>query len=306
MLIVLSVVGLVGGGLFLASRYAFKQVFLAPRKSTESALDEVERRKIFTREDYQKLELEPKEVLSDDGHKLSGQYLRLHPENKKVIILIHGYTGNHVISLQYVEMYRAMGFNILLIDARSHGDSEGVYPTYGIRECEDLSAWIQELRQHGYESGTIGIHGQSMGAATALMYAGKYEDISFVIADCPFSNAKEILTYQFNQVVKGTGRMGYRLIKRLADMKCKVNLEEASPIDAIKDIEVPILFIHGKADTLIPYTMSELMYQSRNRDYDRLVLIEGANHVESHSQDPKIYRTAIQEFIQSVEDLRGY
>lgn len=278
--------------------YCFENTFLAARKTPEEAFELLEKRGVYARGDYESLDFEEIKTVSEDGYMLSGQYLSLWPQSEKVVILIHGYTANHFMKLQFVNMYKTLGYNILMIDARSHGRSGGLYPTYGIREASDLKKWVEALKKKLGQNIKIGMHGQSMGASSALMYSGQYEEVTFVIADCPYASAKEVLMYQYKTIGHMPPNTLYRIIRKLAEKKCGINLDLASPIDYIKESATPILFIHGKRDRIIPSAMSEKMYEVRNNSRDRLLIVEEANHVESYMLAKEQYEEAVVEFIQ--------
>ena len=288
----------IGVGLSIG-HFAIKNIFFARRKTEEEAFNELEHRKVYKRSDYEALSKEEITITSQEGYKLQGEYITFHPDAKKVVLLIHGYTGNHLMSLQVAQIYGDYGYNILAIDARSHGKSEGIYPTYGLCEVEDARLWINKLREIEGETVRIGLHGQSMGAATALMYAGRYKDIAFVVADCPYTRAMEVLQYQFKTFAHLPAKLTYKIINFWIKYRYRLNLDEANPLDEIIHYNGPVAFIHGKEDVTIPYTMSERMYKARNSMQDRLCLIEGAKHVEAYMYDKVAYQKAIHEIINS-------
>ncbi|MGL4798068.1 MAG: alpha/beta hydrolase [Cellulosilyticaceae bacterium] len=278
-------------------KYSFKNVFHAPRKTREEAFDLLEARGVYQREAYNHIAFEEMKIVSEDGYMLRGQYLEVDPKSKKVVILIHGYTANHLMNLQFIEMYKEMRMNMLMIDTRSHGTSGAMYPTYGIKEQHDVKRWVLALREKLGQDIKIGLHGQSMGAATALMYAGSYNDVTFVVADCAFSSAEEVLKYQFKTIGHIPPNGVYKAVRHLAEKKIGIVLDEASPKTSSMESTVPVLFIHGTADKTIPSYMSQEMYENRKNEADRLVLIEGAGHVEAHMVEPETYKKAVQEFI---------
>ena len=273
-------------------RYSFKNTFLAPRKTEEDAFKLMEERGVYDRDDYKALKFEEVRVVSEDGYMLKGQYLALHPDVKKVVLFIHGYTANHLLGLQFVELYKAMGYNTLMIDMRSHGESGAMYPTYGIKEAHDLKRWTNALRTKLGDDVEIVLHGQSLGAATALMYIGLYDDVKCVIADCPYTTAKEGLQYQFKKIGHVPPKPVYKSVHKKAEKRIGIRLEDASPMESIKNSKIPVLFIHGIADRTIPYTMSERMYGARGNEGDRLFLVEGADPVEAYEVDTSGYAGA--------------
>lgn len=231
---------------YTISDFAFKNIVLSPRKSKIDAFDLLEKRGLYSNDNFNESLLEELEVLSYDRLKLKGYFARNNLISDKVILIIHGYTANHYMSLQFIDFYLNNGFNILLIDSRSHGNSEGKYVTYGIREREDIKLWIKTLKDKLGNNIKIGLHGQSMGASTSLMYGGKYKDIDFIIADCPYSSGKDVLKHQFKSIVKIPHYPIYQLINTLFKIRCEFSMDSVNPSLDILNLNIPYYLFMGK------------------------------------------------------------
>ncbi|MGL5354167.1 MAG: alpha/beta hydrolase [Clostridium sp.] len=280
---------------------AFKGVILDVRKDKNAMVKVLKDRFFCDYKDYEDLEHENLEIESSEGFKLKGYYYNKYPNSNKVMIIHHGYTANHYVCLQFMDMFFEEGFNVLLVDMRSHGDSDGQYITYGQKEQEDLDLWVDLIRNRIGADGVIGLHGQSMGGATVLMYGGNYsEKVDFVIADCAYSSGKEIIRYQFKQSDAPFFPV-YNILRRECKKKCDFDMDKISPMDAIKDKDIPVMFVHGTGDTVVPVTMSEEMFKAKVGDKNKLVIIPGAVHVGAYSKDKKTYVNAIKEFINSLD-----
>lgn len=279
---------------------AFRKVILDARKDKNEMIQVLSERFFCDYKNYEGLEYEELEIESFDGLKLKGYYYNKYPDSNKVIIIHHGYTANHYVCVQFLDIFFEQGFNALLVDMRSHGDSEGEYITYGYKEQKDLDLWVNLIRNKIGNDGIIGLHGQSMGGATVLMYGGNYsEKVDFVIADCAYSNGKKILRYQFKQAEVPFFPV-YNIVNRECKCKCGFNMNEISPIDSIKDKEIPILFIHGTADDVVPVTMSEEMFNAKIGNKNKILIIPDAIHVGSYSKDKESYVKAVKEFINDL------
>ncbi|MGL4731194.1 MAG: alpha/beta hydrolase [Clostridium sp.] len=280
--------------------YAYKESILAKKKNKEDAFNLLKNRGTYDINGYDNIQYENLEITSKDGHKLKGYYINKYPKEDKVIILCHGYTANHYLTLQFIDMFLNEGFNVLQIDVRAHGDSEGKYPTYGVWEREDLDMWVDKIKSKVSKDAIIGIYGQSMGAATVLMYGGKYgEKIKFIIADCGYSNGKEILKYQFGKSKVPLAPI-YPFLNLIFKIRCKFSMNDVSPIDDIKDCEVPTLFIHGTTDGTVPCCMSERMYEIKKGDKNELLIIKDAGHVVAYDKEKDTYEKAVHNFISKV------
>ena len=303
--IIIILVVLIAIILFLLGRkltnYTFYKAILRERKTKEDVFNVLKKRNAYDLSKYKELDIKTLEIKSKEGFKLKGYYIEKFKDSKKLMIIVHGYTSNHYIALQYLDMFFEEGFNILMVDVRGHGASEGTYATYGYYEREDLDRWIDYMKDKLGDDIEIGLHGQSMGAATVLMYGGKYEDkIKFIIADCPYSNGKELLRYQFKQY-KGTPLYPlYWFFNSKCKKLCKFDMNDISPIDDIKDKKIPTMFIHGTGDDFVPCYMSEDMYKSKIGCKNKLLLIDGAAHVEAYPKDKIKYSTEVKKFIREV------
>ena len=286
--------------LYLITDYAFKNILMSTRKTEKQVLDILEKRNVYTVKEYSNIKFENLEILSEDNLKLKGYYINKFPESKKLMIMVHGYTANHIINLQYINMFLEKEFNILLIDERAHGNSEGVYPTYGIMESKDLHKWIEFMKGKLGDDIEIGLHGQSMGGATVLMYGGIYNDVKFIIADCAYSDAKELMDYRFRRILKIFPKLIYYLARIRIKIQCKFDIEDASPINYIKDKEIPVLFIHGTNDMTVPHYMSEEMYKGKIGSHNKLFLVKNAEHMKAYPMDKLGYEKIVNDFLEDI------
>ena len=128
-------------------------------------------------------------VNAPDGTILRGTYIASTSHSHKTVILLHGLYQNRSMCLGYVPIYQNLRYNVLLIDQRGHGESEGAHTDWGLSEPEDMEMWMQWLRRKDPQA-VIGLHGISLGAAMALLYAGsdRQQQVAFVIADSSYGN----------------------------------------------------------------------------------------------------------------------
>lgn len=228
--------------------FAFKKTILDKRKDRETMFNILKNTKAYTEDEFNNLEFENLQIISDDNYKLRGYYINKFKESRKLIIIVHGYTANHYRSAQYIDMFLKKEFNVLLIDVRSHGNSEGIYATYGKKEIEDLDLWVNFMRKKIGQDTFIGIHGHSMGAATVLMYTTLGEKkIKFIISESSYSTGKDIIRYQFKKA-HTPFFMIYRMVDRKIKKTCGFSLGDISPRDAVKKSNIPTMFIHGDKD----------------------------------------------------------
>nr|WP_307255759.1 alpha/beta hydrolase [Oikeobacillus pervagus] len=251
----------------------------------------------------------PKEevwISSPFNYRLKAIFLRPFPE-KKFMIFCHGVTENKVNSIKYMNIFLERGYNAILYDHRRHGESEGKTTSYGYYEKHDLKAIVDELIKREGEEVFFGIHGESMGAATMLLYAGLLEDrADFYIADCPFSDFREQVTHQMKRILK----IAPKTILHLADwsvfLRGKYRLKAISPIEAVQHIQKPILFIHSQDDDFILPEMTKALYEAKP-GAKKLFLAEKGAHAQSYNENKEQYMAAIDDFLtEFVESPHGH
>ena len=230
-------------------------------------------------------------------YELHTQFLKNPTVTDKYIILSHGYTDNRIGSLKYAKMYLDLGFNCIIYDLRGHGLNERTFTTYGIREAEDLMAIIKDTRDRYDNIAKLGIHGESLGAATSITSLKYKPEIDFVVADCGFADIYGVLYDGYKSAHMPT------FLLQLASIGAKIrygySLKEMRPIDSLSDNEIPICFIHGAADNFILPKNSEQM-ASASKGYTELHLIDGAAHAYSIFTDPVKYREYVEGFLNKI------
>ena len=248
-------------------------------------------------------DLPSEEITLDTGDNmhLKGVFHNSYPNSKKVIILHHGYTANRYVEYQYVPIFLQEGYNILVIDMRSHGESDGVYASYGYHESNDLDLWVEWIKRRKGVDASIGLFGQSMGAATVMLYGARHPDkIRFIIEDCGYTDAREIIKYQLKQA-KIPKVPFYTIIRRMAKRRFCLDIDSIIKEDELALCNVPTLFIHGKEDKLVPFVMSESLYNKKQGELDQLYLVEGADHMMSCVTNKTVYQEKIHDFLKSLQ-----
>lgn len=166
---------------------------------------------------------EPEDIFlpSFDGLRLHGQLVQ-QPESKGTILLFHGYRSSWVIDFSIVlPYYYSLGYDLLVVDERAHGQSEGDYITFGVRERRDVVTWAQYAAMHFGPAHPLILDGLSMGAATVLM-ASELDlpaSVRGIIADCGFSSPYAIMTLALPvarlRAAAGAYRRFYPAVRRL-------------------------------------------------------------------------------------------
>lgn len=236
------------------------------------------------------------QIASFDGLTLRGQWI---PAERPfaTIILFHGYHSHHLNDFAAIYgYYHSIGLNLLLVRQRAHGESDGKYITFGVNERRDAVSWIDfHNRTHGMDNVFLG--GMSMGASTVLFAAGEElpPNVRGITADCGFSSPAEILSH----IIKRDFHLPPKLVLPLMEVWARVlggfSFYECNSRDTLSRAKVPVLFIHGKADTFVPCHMSEVGWAACASDRE-IHLIEGAGHGRSYLYEPQRLRDALLSF----------
>ncbi len=241
-------------------------------------------------------------IQSDDGLKLHGTYFPAQESSKKVVICFHGYTSNGVSGfIGLSNYYLPRGYDMLLVDQRAHGESEGEYIGFGCLDRKDALQWIQYTQKRLGEDCQILLHGTSMGGATVLMTSGLElpSSVKGIISDCAFTSAWDVFTH----VLKNEYHLPARPIMETADQMVKTRagygLRECNAAEEVKKATVPILFIHGDEDSFVPCWMCEKIYENCASRKEKLI-VHGAGHCESHYMATEEVENKLTEFLESV------
>ena len=236
---------------------------------------------------------------SYDGLKLSARYYHV-KDGAPLQIQCHGWRGMGVRDFSGGCKFAIdSGFNVLLIDHRGAGESEGKVITFGIREKYDVLTWIAySLNRFGAET-EICLTGISMGAATVLE-ASAFDlpkNVKAIIADSPYSSPEEILAV----VSAGMGmpaKLVMPFIKAGAYLYGGLKIEGGAE-EAVKKCKIPVLIIHGEDDRFVPTEMGRRIYAACASE-KRLFTVPGAGHGLSFVIDREGYERAVTEFLQNI------
>lgn len=243
-------------------------------------------------------------IYSRDGLRLAGKYYHV-SQDAPVVILFHGYRSSAARDCAGgFKIAKEQGCNILLVDQRAHGDSQGRTITMGIKERYDCLDWTNYVVNRLGTETKILIEGLSMGASTVLMASqlDLPENVKGIIADCGYSDVKEILMRVGGRLklpfhLKLSPKFAYSISRMGAKIFGKFDPQEASPKKALENCKIPVLFIHGEKDRLVPVYMSHDNYNACQSEKE-LLIIPDANHGMSYYVDTEKYEKKVIKFME--------
>lgn len=243
-------------------------------------------------------------IKSKDGLKLHGFWVPA--ENPRgTILLAHGYRSTILVDfgLAYA-FYHALGMNILVPHQRAHGESEGRYITFGVKESEDMRCWIA---YHNKTHGNLQmiLSGLSMGASTMLYLADQDlpDNVKCIIADCGFTSPKAILDVVYRSVVHFPSGPSLWAADLFARIFAGFGLNEKDTRVVLKNAKLPVLMIHGLDDDFVPCYMTQEGYDVCTGDKE-LLMVENAGHGTSFLVDKEAYTMQVISFLEKhLEDF---
>lgn len=240
-----------------------------------------------------------------DGIPLHGRYYRF-KDNAPLQILFHGYRSHPYRDCCGIHsLARKMGYNVLVVDQRAHGDSGGNTICFGIKERYDCLYWADYAQKRFGSNIPIILSGLSMGAATVLMAADLplSENVVCIIADSPYASPAAII-----EKVSTDRHYPTLLLRPFLHLAAwifgRFRLTASTAIRSVRGAKVPILLFHGEDDRFVPCDMSlEIAANCASRV--ELVTFPGAGHGLSYISDPIRYEKAVYHFLSSIPALKG-
>ena len=239
-------------------------------------------------------------LTSRDGLRLHAYLYPAEQGSRKFILGIHGYRSYARPEYgPYIEFYRSLGYSMLLPDDRAHGPSEGKYIGFGVLDRLDCVDWAKYLVERFGEDVEIRLHGVSMGGATVCAASGEAdlpEQVRGIVCDCGFTCAWDALSSQL-KAMGGIDQSRTTLprIEKICRRRAGFDFHRYSAVEQVKKAKVPILFVQGARDAMVPAHMAQELYDAC-ASRKELMIVEEAGHAESIAFEPERYHRTIREF----------
>lgn len=202
---------------------------------------------------------------SDDGHRFrfsfefgAGEEPRRDPPSPSgTVVLLHGLYAESMQVLPQALRFAERGYRTVLLDLRAHGQSDGRYVSFGVRERRDLARVLDALRRRDLMRRPLVLYGTSLGAAVALQGAGQGIEAERIVALGAFAEAREVVLEGAPRLLPGwlswaasNGRLDAAADR--AEELAGFEFEDANTLALASDLEVPVLLLHGRDDRLVP------------------------------------------------------
>lgn len=249
---------------------------------------------------YKEQEPEILDITSFDKLVLKAGFIENELDTGKAVILAHGYRGNRDHMDDLVKFYYDQGFDVLMPDARGHGESEGDYIGYGWHDRLDYKKWIDLLIKE-YDAEQILLHGNSMGAALVLMTSGEELPIEVkgIIADSSYTSVKEELRHQLKHLYHLPAFPILDVTSVITKIRAGYYFGEASALEQVKKNTRPLFLIHGDSDELVPTEMAHELYDAAGGEKE-LWIVPKAGHTKAYSVATEEFQSRLLEFINKI------
>ena len=301
--VVLAILVLLAAAFFMLPTILFHSMLGRPSRTPKVPQSYMEsphyKASISGRELMKNIPSEDHYIESRDGLKLHAYLFPAEQESKKFVLGIHGYKSySRPEFAPYIEFYRSLGYNMLLPDDRAHAPSEGEYIGFGVLDRLDCVDWAKYIVDTYGEDVEILMHGVSMGAATVVSASGDAdlpEQVMGVVSDCGFTRAYDVMEFMLKDMMKMPG-VDYLLprVEKVCEKKAGYNFHDNAAVDLVKNSRVPMVFVHGAKDQMVPAYMVQELYDACPTE-KRLLVVDEAAHGESIAFAPEEYHTAIRE-----------
>ena len=307
--LILTIILLITAAVAAASYFCYRLAFSVPEQSREALFEmpDTEQYAPYSAEARQMisdaLEIPYKEavVTSYDGLRLFGKCY-IASADAPWLIMLHGYrSGAERDFCGGLKFGIDSGFNVLLVDQRAHGKSEGKCLTFGIKERYDCLTWINYVISQAGGSCKIALYGMSMGAATVLMAAGSElpKNVACIVADCGYTSPKAIIKKVIREMHYPVFPT-YALVRLGGMLFGGFDIEEYSAVQAMEKCDIPVLFIHGDDDRFVPCEMGRENHRHCRADGKKLLIVPNAGHGMSYMSDKKAYLGTVSEFLKNA------
>lgn len=217
-------------------------------------------------------------IQSEDGLMLHSFWIPAE-KAKGTVLFAHGYRSTMLVDFGLAfDLYHRMGMNLLVPEQRCHGQSQGRYITFGVKESRDMVCWIQ-YHNKTYGASPLILSGLSMGATTMLYLVDKPlpANVKGIIADCGFTSPKEILACIFKKTIHLPAAPTLWVTDIVARLFAGFSLDQEDTRRTLANAKLPVLLVHGLDDDFVPCEMTKQAYDACTGPKE-LLLVKNAGH----------------------------
>jgi alpha-beta hydrolase superfamily lysophospholipase len=207
----------------------------------------------------------------------------------KVVLYLHGNDGNVSTSMDGIALLRELGYSVFMLDYRGYGASGGGFPSEAGVYQDAQSAWDYLVHDRGINPANLFIYGHSLGGAIAIELALRHPEAAGLVVESSFTSISDMATLEAR----------YALLP--------VNLflnQRFDSIAKVAHLRLPVLYIHGTADEIVPFKMGKALYDAT--PFARgFVAVPAGRHEDNAAAGGTALRFAIGRFVEGAVQSRA-
>lgn len=243
--------------------------------------------------------LNPEDLYINSFDNLKLHALFINNNTNKTIICVHGYKakdGLYDFGMS-AKFLNSLGYNLLFVDNRAHGLSQGKYIGFGVLDSVDINSWVDYLVTNMNQE-TIILYGMSMGAATVMN--AQNNKVKAIIADCGFASGYDEVAYQIKKMYHLPSFPLVPISNILLKLLAKYSLKDKEAYKSIKNYKNNLLIIHGSRDHFVPTSDAYKIFDNATC-HKKILIVPGASHAKSYLKDTELYEQTIKEFLDEID-----
>ncbi len=243
--------------------------------------------------------LNPEDLYINSFDNLKLHALFINNNTNKTIICVHGYKakdGLYDFGMS-AKFLNSLGYNLLFVDNRAHGLSQGKYIGFGVLDSVDINSWVDYLVTNMNQE-TIILYGMSMGAATVMN--AQNNKVKAIIADCGFASGYDEVAYQIKKMYHLPSFPLVPISNILLKLLAKYSLKDKEAYKSIKNYKNNLLIIHGSRDHFVPTSDAYKIFDNATC-HKKILIVPGASHAKSYLKDTKLYEKTVREFLDEID-----
>lgn len=216
---------------------------------------------------------------SFDRLSLRATHFEPEQDSHRWVLILHGYglTQAHVWS--YANAYLSHGYHVVTPDLRASGASDGAYVTMGALEARDVADWSRRILSADPDARIV-LHGVSMGAAAVMLATGENlpANVVAVVEDSGYASIYDLFAVKLDKLLSLPAYPFLDAADLVCEHRAGFSFRKSSPVEAIRRSRLPILFIHGIADRLVPFNMMQTLYNASPAPAKATLVIDKIGH----------------------------
>ncbi|MDO4814025.1 MAG: alpha/beta fold hydrolase [Gemella sp.] len=240
------------------------------------------------------------EMKSVTGANLKGYTFTHEGQDKKWVVVTHGFTSSAKDAVNFIKGFYDKGYNVFAPDLIAHGKSEGEAYSMGGYDSDDLVNWVKKISAENNNPDIV-LFGVSMGAATTMnsLNKGLPENVKGFIEDSGYVSLNEEFTHQLDKLFGLPSFPVIPLANFVTGVKADYNFGDVDATEALKSNKLPALILHGDQDGFVPLSQGQKAHDLLT-SYKEIHVFKDAKHVKAERKYNEEYWSNVENFLNKV------